>query len=67
MADILDLVYLFGQTLSVLALAAGMVMSLSASDTFGGFFAAARPKLGRWCALPHHHRLNPMDHSGYEW
>jgi|SoimicmetaTmtLMA_FD_contig_71_341307_length_305_multi_1_in_0_out_0_1 hypothetical protein len=67
MTDMLDLIYLLGQALSLLALAAGAVVSMMASDTFGAFFLS-----GSWTrakpAVQHpNHRLNPADHPGYEW
>jgi hypothetical protein len=67
MPDMLDLIYLLGQTLSLLALAAGGVMSLMASDGLSELFPSVRRKHATPVLQHPNHRLNPMDHSGYEW
>ena len=67
MPDMLELIYLLGQMLSLLALAAGAVMSFMASDSLGELFPSPPRKHGTPVLQHANHRLNPMDHPGYEW
>jgi hypothetical protein len=62
MNDMLDLIFLFGEELSVLALIAGAVLSLMASDSVQSVFRAVRQEGGTPVVLRERHRPNPIDH-----
>ena len=61
MPDLLELIYPLGQILSLLALAAGALMSLMASDSLRELFRAGRPKGGAQAVRHANQRPNLID------